>query len=672
MAGKRQPRRPDLSIVIVNYNVRDFLHHALVSLQKASKGLRAEIFVVDNASDDGSVEMVRRRFPKIQLIANKQNLGFAKANNLALQQARGEYILLINPDTVVEENTLRTMLGFLRDHPDAGLAGCKILSPDGSFQPACRRSFPTPWVAFTKITGLSNLFPRSSLFARYNLTYKSVEESYEVDAVSGSFMMVRRNVYDTVGGLDEAFFMYGEDLDWCYRIQRAGWRIYYVHATQIIHYKGESTKRSSIDEIKTFYEAMDLFVEKHFRYPTLFNAVIKVGIALASFGAFAASLVRPIQLAIVDFIVVNLSLLLAEYLWRGDVFLYPAYAYPIVYVVPAILIIASLYAVGVYTYRKMSLSRTAVGVLFGFVVISALTAFFREYAFSRAIVAISGALSMALLPGWRLMLRVFGRSMGSGRRSLFGKRTLIVGTDENARELLRRLRSRIADGYEVIGFVETTRARVGTMVDSVPILGSIDSVGKVIKEYHISDVIFSPHSLSYSHILSVIRNTREYQVGFHLVPRTMDVIIGKASVDTLQDLPLVQISYNLERGFNRIAKRTFDIVFSGLLLCTVYPILYIHHAVTHRALSGFVLQLPRVFRGELSLVGPPEGSNNPPMKDSSPGHPLYLGKSGLAGLVQLQGGRAITRDEIEQYNLYYARNQSIMLDVEILLKTWMQ
>ncbi|MGB2868995.1 MAG: glycosyltransferase [Bacteroidota bacterium] len=672
MAGKRQSRRLDLSIIIVNYNVREFLHHALVSLQKALKGLQAEIFVVDNASDDGSVEMIRRRFPKIHLIANKENLGFAKANNLALRQARGEYILLINPDTVVEENTLRAVVGFLRDNADVGLAGCKILSPDGSFQSACRRSFPTPWVAFTKITGLSRLFPGSSLFGRYNLTYKNVDESYEVDAVSGSFMMVRRKVYETVGGLDEDFFMYGEDLDWCYRIQRAGWRIYYVHSTQIIHYKGESTKRSNIDEIKTFYEAMDLFVEKHFRYPTLFNALIKVGIAVASFGAFSASLVRPIQLAVVDFIVVNLSLLLAEYIWRGDVFLYPAYAYPIVYVVPAILIISTLYAVGVYTYRKMSVSRTMVGVLFGYIVISALTAFFREYAFSRAIVAISGALCLMLLPGWRLTMRVLGRTASAGRGTLFGKRTLIVGTDKNARELLRRLRTRIADGYEIIGFVETTRAHVGTMVDGVPILGSVASVGKVIKEHHVSDVIFSPHTLSYSHILSVIRNTREYQIGFHLVPSTMDVIIGKASVDTLQDLPLVQISYNLERSLNRIAKRVFDVVISGLLLCTVYPILYIHHVVVHRPLSGPVFQLPRVFSGELSLVGPPESSYNLPTKDTHSGQALFLGKRGLTGLVQLQGGRTVTRDEIEQYNLYYARNQSFMLDFEILLKTWMQ
>ncbi|MBI3578172.1 MAG: glycosyltransferase family 2 protein, partial [Ignavibacteriales bacterium] len=248
MAGKPAHSSPLLiSVIIVNFNVREFLHHALVSLQKAMKGIKGEIIIVDNASDDGSVEMVRRRFPTVALIANKTNLGFAKANNLGLKKAKGKHFLLINPDTLVQEDTLRVMLKFFENNPDVGLAGCKILNPDGSFQLPCRRSFPTPWVALTKMSGLSALFPRTRLFGRYNLTYLSPDETYEIDAVSGSFMMLRREAYEQVGGLDEDFFMYGEDLDWCYRIQKAGWKNYYVHSTKIIHYKGESTKRSNLD-----------------------------------------------------------------------------------------------------------------------------------------------------------------------------------------------------------------------------------------------------------------------------------------------------------------------------------------------------------------------------------------------------------------------------------------
>src|SRR3990172_1325274 len=161
MATRTPNTAPLLSIIIVNYNVRDFLHHALVSLRKATKGIRGEIIVVDNASDDGSIEMVRRRFAAVHLIANKTNLGFARANNLGLKRARGKFFLLINPDTIVQEDTLRVMLKFFAENPDVGLAGCKILNPDGTFQLACRRSFPRPWAALTKMTGLSALFPRS-------------------------------------------------------------------------------------------------------------------------------------------------------------------------------------------------------------------------------------------------------------------------------------------------------------------------------------------------------------------------------------------------------------------------------------------------------------------------------------------------------------------------------
>jgi len=268
----------DISIIIVNYNVKEFLQNLLHSLEKASSNISTEIIIVDNASDDGSVEFIREKFPEVKIIANKINLGFGKANNQALKQASGKYILLINPDSVVSEDTFERMITFFENNPTAGLAGCKILNPDGTLQLACRRSFPGPWTSFCKVTGLSTLFPKSKLFARYNLTYHDENKTYEVDAVSGSFMMIRKEVYDNVGGFDEDFFMYGEDLDLSYRIQKAGYKVYYVHETQIIHYKGESTKRSSIDETKVFYDAMHLFVRKHLSGSFLVEAILRSAI----------------------------------------------------------------------------------------------------------------------------------------------------------------------------------------------------------------------------------------------------------------------------------------------------------------------------------------------------------------------------------------------------------
>jgi O-antigen biosynthesis protein len=669
MAGARQQALPDVSVIIVNYNVRDFLYQSLLSLQKALKGIRSEIFVVDNASDDGSAEMVRRRFPRIHLVALTANLGFAKANNIALKKARGKLFLLINPDTIVQEDTVRVMIEFLKSHPEAGAAGCMILNPDGSFQPSCRRGFPTPWVAFTKIFGLSKLFPRTKIFGKYNVTYLDIHETYPVDALSGSFMMVRKETFERVGGLDESFFMYGEDLDWCYRIRQAGWRIYYVHSTQIIHYKGESTRRSSLDEIRTFYDAMHLFVEKHFRSSKLFNAVLRMAIGVVSFAAFIRSTVRPLKIALFDFLTVTFSLLIAEKIWLGEFFRYPAYAYSIVFTVPALIVIGCLYAAGVYTQRRMSISRSIGAIFLAYVFISALTAFFKSYAFSRMIVAISGILVMAFIPGWRLLFRLIKKTSAQGRGTLFGKRTLIVGTDKDALGLQQKLRARIGEGYEIVGFVGTTHEQIGEMLNGVPVVGSIDNVGKIIKEHKVSDVIFSPQALSYTQILSVISRSREQIVNFHLVPTTMEVIVGKASVDSLDDLPLVQIAYNIDKPSHIFTKRTFDIIFSGLLLTTVYPIFRLSAAMASKEGNGFLGGIPLVFKGTWSFVGTPvAGSRNPDQF----GDLLFLGKPGLTGLVQLQQDRALTDDERTQYDLYYARNQSVLLDLEILIKTWFQ
>lgn len=673
MPSRSPHSAPLLSIIIVNYNVRDFLHHALVSLQKAMKGIRGEIIVVDNASDDGSLEMVRRRFANVHLIASKTNLGFARANNLGLKRARGKFLLLINPDTIVQEDTLRVMLKFFAENPDVGLAGCKILNPDGSFQLACRRSFPRPWVALTKMTGLSALFPRSRFFGKYNLTYLNPDETYELDAVSGSFMMLRREAYERVGGLDEDFFMYGEDLDWCYRIQQSGWKNYYVHTTQIIHYKGESTKRSDLNEIRTFYQAMHLFVSKHLSSSRIFTFLIRSAISLSSRLAMFKAFVRPLTVATVDVLLVNLSLLIAELIWFGSVSRLPSEATPIVFSVPALIVVVSLYVAGVYTHRRMSVSRTIVATAVSFVVISALVFFFKDYGFSRGVTIISGVLSTLFLPLWRFSLRLMGKTTSEGRKSILGRRTLIVGTDKSAEELLRRLRSRVSDGYDVLGFVDVNRKRVGEQLAGLPIVGSTDNIGKVIQDLRASDVIFSTQTLSYSDILSVIGRTRELAVNFHLVPSTLEVIIGKGSIDSLDKLPLVQITYNIEKSTNRALKRLFDIFTSLLLLISIYPFIYFKKSVTRGSRSGFLLGLPSVLSGKWSMVGPPEPTpgTEPPAKDGAPSV-LYLGKPGLTGLVQLQGDRALSKEEWEQYNLYYAKNQSIALDLEILLKTLLQ
>jgi len=255
----------EISVIIVNYNVKEFLEQSLVSVQKALKKIRSEIIVIDNASTDGSVEFLKKRFPKVKLIENKENLGFARSSNLGMKQAKGAYLAILNPDTIVQEDTFSKMLKFFQENPDTGMLGCKILNPDGTLQLACRRSFPTPWVAFTKLSGLSHLFSKSKLFGKYNLTYLDPDLSYEVEAISGSFMMIQKQVLKDVGYLDEEFFLYGEDLDWCFRIREGGWKVRYFPGTKIIHFKGESSRKAQFDNITFFYKSMALFARKHVR-----------------------------------------------------------------------------------------------------------------------------------------------------------------------------------------------------------------------------------------------------------------------------------------------------------------------------------------------------------------------------------------------------------------------
>ena len=269
-----------LSVIIVNYNVQYFLENCLNSVFSSSKEIDFEVFVVDNNSVDGSLKMLEEKFPQVKVIANKDNRGFSVANNQAIKEAKGDYVLLLNPDTVVEENTFKVCCNFMDLHPKSGGLGVKMLDGKGNFLPESKRGLPTPAVAFYKIFGLSALFPKSEKFGQYHLGHLSKEENHQIEILSGAFMMMRKSVLDEIGLLDENFFMYGEDIDLSYRITQAGYTNHYLADTQIIHYKGESTKKSSINYVFVFYRAMAIFAKKHFsnKNAQLFSTLINFAI----------------------------------------------------------------------------------------------------------------------------------------------------------------------------------------------------------------------------------------------------------------------------------------------------------------------------------------------------------------------------------------------------------
>jgi len=279
----------DITVIIVSYNVRCYLRQCLLSVCAASKGLQVQVIVADNDSGDGTVSTLGPIFPQVTFISTGGNLGFAKANNLALTKATGRYVLFLNPDTIISEESLRACLEFMDNNPRAGAAGVRMLNADGSFAPESRRSIPTPFVSFCKMSGLCSLFPKSRLFGRYYLGYLDRDKVCQIEVVSGAYMFVRRQALEPIRGFDEDYFMYGEDIDLSYRLIQAGWTNWYV-PVPILHYKGESTNKTSFRYAKVFYNAMLIFFRKHYdRYSYLFKALVSIGVWFKTVFTFLAN-----------------------------------------------------------------------------------------------------------------------------------------------------------------------------------------------------------------------------------------------------------------------------------------------------------------------------------------------------------------------------------------------
>ena len=650
----------DLSVIIVNYNVKEFLQNLLHSIEKASANLSKEIIVVDNASDDGSVEVIREKFPYVNLIENKINVGFGKANNQGLAIAKGNYILFINPDCIVSEDTLDKMISFFGGHSDCALAGCKILNSDGTLQLACRRSFPGPWTSFTKVTGLSNLFPKSRIFARYNLTYLDENKTYEVDAVSGSFMMMRKTVYDNVGGFDEQFFMYGEDLDLCYRIQKAGHKVFYVHSTQVIHYKGESTKRSNLDETKLFYDAMHLFVKKHLSSFPLVEIILRSAIGFRKLFAFIGKRKLSLYSAIADVLLFNISLFAAEKFYKNitEWVGFDPGAYWIVYTIPVLIHVLVAFLSGVYKKDEVSVLRNIGAMFISFLIITSATFFFKQYAFSRAVVLITFIFLLLGTTLYRIFLKLFFK-VGIKIDGTLNRRTVIIGTDDEAIKLAQKIKSQKSEFHSFIGLIGKTHSVIGLEVAGFKVVGSIGNIKNVFSGNKINEVIFSSEEISYSDMMSIVSASKDHNVDFKIVGSDMNFVVGKGSVSMLDDIPLVEVNYNISNPTVRTLKIIFDYAISIPVLFTLYPVIILISKLTGKKTEfrKFILSIPSVISGKCSLVGP----KKPVLLESN-----NLGKTGLTGLWYIDEG---TFTDSEKLDFYYVKNQNIWLDLEILGKT---
>ena len=669
----------DVSVVIVTYNVREFLEQALRSVEQASAGLTVETFVVDNDSADGSAQMVRERFPDVRLIANEENVGFATANNQAIREAAGRHVLVLNPDTILQEDTLRTMVAFMDDHPEAGAVGCRILNPDGTFAPESRRAFPTPAVAFYRIAGLSKLFPQSPTFGRYNLTYLPLDEVCEVDALSGSCMMVRKDAVlpgqeaggqrpegspdapcpQAAGLFDEAFFMYGEDLDWCYRIQQAGWRIYYTPATQIVHYKGESTKKGDLRYVMLFYGAMLRFVEKHVTHregagvaDRIASALLAVGLrlgivsraALAALGRVGRAVSGPVM----DGALAWAALAATAAAWsRADGFMFEAGYYALVLPAYAAVLVAAVGLTGGYRRTGQSLRPVLAGAALAGLAVAALAFFVPTLAFSRAVVGLGLGVAAALL----LARRLRGRVARSAPR-----RALLVGAGGEA-ERLQRLLDDHARGSTVVGYVAEAEA------DGVlPWLGRPRQLRDLARLHGANDIVFASDSLTNTAILDGMRALRDLPVQLKILASGHDRIIGKASVEDYA-APLQAAERTVAPLRPAWTRRVVEVpvAVAFVLLGPGLRLLARLRPSAHLTRLGTLAeQMPAVLAGRLALVGYDTDGAHPP--------PAWGLLPGAVSVLDTRGPRPRTIAEAHRAYWFYARHQSAWMDIDILLR----
>ena len=551
-----------LSVVFLSYNTRDLTRQALRAVLAAAEGLEAEIFVVDNASTDGSADMVAEEFPQVKLTCNAANVGFSAGNNVALREVAGEYALLINTDTIVRRDALRTMVEFLDAHPEAGACGCKILDPDGTLQLDSRRGFPTPLAAFCKMSGLSRLFPKHLLIAHYHMTYLDPEQTAEVEVLSGSCMMVRKSAMDQVGLLDEDYFMYGEDIDWCYRFHQAGWKIYYVPTTAIIHFRGESGRGTPLKTLYRKSQAMSIFVNKHmarrFRFFPLW--LLQVGIALHGTFRFLARAGRSLAMPLIDagLVLCGLKLGLAvryhqelvPFIYRieqiGNLFgldvqptrwlVPPPYSdlqWAAVYGASALVWLLAFYVSGLYDRRRYSVVWSVVGVTLGFAFIVTLVFFFKAYNFSRLAVVAAWFGNVVLIAGWRLVARWFLHPRGREGRL----RTLLVGTDAAAVGFVEQLERTGMAHCNLIGVVGEAPQQRGHPLAGRPVVGHVGELEELVNNFAINHLVFTPSAIA--SFLEQPVESRDLRVS--MVPIAFAEMVADRGTHDSAPLPLVEI-----------------------------------------------------------------------------------------------------------------------------------
>jgi GT2 family glycosyltransferase len=640
-----------LSVVIVNYNVEFFLEQCLNSVYEALKHVEGEVFVVDNNSIDGSVSMVKSKFPDVHLIENKDNVGFSKANNQALRIAKGTYHLLLNPDTIVEEDTFLKVVRFMDEHPDAGGLGVKMIDGKGNFLPESKRGLPTPKDAFYKIFGFSRLFPKSKRFGRYHLSFLDKEQIHEVEILSGAFMLMRKEALDKVGLLDEDFFMYGEDIDLSYRIVLGGYKNYYFPETRIIHYKGESTKKSSVNYVFVFYNAMIIFARKHFSeknaraYSFLINLAIYFRAGLAILSRFIKKAFIP--LVDIMFVIIGLFIISERYQMMEHI-LIPEELLFLMLPIYGLTWFLSQVFVGGYD-KPIRILKNAGGAIIGTaLILMAYALLSKDYQFSRLIILLGGAWVFLYYLISRIILHYL---VGEGYRigGAKNKRFVIIGDLEEAQRV-HQILDQTNTKIQSVDYLSPSNER-----EEEQFIGTLNQLDQVIDIHKIDEVIFCAKNISAADIITKMLQLEKLDVDFKIAQPETSFLIGSNSIDSKGDLYVMDIN-RIHKAANRRNKRILDFVF-GLMMWVLSPLM----VWGYKNKGQFIKNALGLILGNISLVGYAKINHQSNLK-------LPNIKRGILTSLMMVDKGSMDDDAIARLNLIYAKNHSSIMDLKIVLK----
>lgn len=641
-----------LTVVIVNYNVKYFLEQCIKSAEVAAAHVSTEIIVVDNASTDGSKEMMQNIFPHISYIYNTKNVGFSMANNQAMRIAKGEYILLLNPDTVVDEFTFQKTVQFMDDHPDAGGLGVKMVDGKGIFLPESKRGLPTPEVSFYKIFGFSKRFPQSKKFGQYHLGFLNDNETHQIDILAGAFMLMRKKALDKVGLLDEDFFMYGEDIDLSWRIVQGGYKNYYYPHTQIIHYKGESTKKGSLNYVFVFYNAMVIFAKKHFSKSnaSLFSFFINLAIWLRAGASLTARFISHTMIPALDGfgIFALLTVFLKFYSEKTHIIYDSAITLPALTTV-AIIIVLCNFLLGGYDKPfnlKTNLKANALAAASTLAIYALLP---EELRFSRALILAAAIMPTFYTTGIRLALDLMApTAFPLARKKKFN--WAIVGDQDEAYRI-KNLLENSGLPIDLCTFV----APHPNEWDHPEFVGSLDELKKLVTTFKINHIIFDNTALSTLQIIDLMQADYLKNIEFKIAPPQSDFIIGSNSINSKGSYYTSAEQFDITAAKNKRNKRLLDF-FSSTVLLILSPILLL----TQRNTKHFYSRLFSVWTGQKSWVG----------YNTKDEQTILLPKIKPAIFYPNEfefSKNNISKTEKET-NFYYAKNYKTGYDLKIILK----